>query len=218
MIKGKLLTEEITDFRYITEDIEGGGKNLYIEGIFLQSNVKNRNKRVYSKNIMEREVNKYTTQWVDKNRAYGEFGHPDNPQINMDRISHRIVSLKEDGDNWIGKAIIIPEGKGKIAHGIIRTGGTLGVSSRGIGTWKIIEDTKYINDDYRLMTAADIVADPSAPDAFTTSLMEQQEWILDAANGNWQLVEESIKMIRGAKKKDLEKTLLRAFEHFINEI
>ena len=214
----KILVEEITDVRYIVEEVEPGKKNLYIEGIFLQSNIKNRNKRVYSKPIMEREANKYITEKVNRNIAYGEFGHPDNPQINMERISHRIVSLKEDGDNWIGKAVIIPEGKGKIARGIIDTGGILGVSSRGIGTWKVVEDTKYINDDYRLMTAADIVADPSAPEAFTSSLMEEKEWIFDAANGNFKLIEETQRMVRAAKSKDLEKTLLLAFEHFINGI
>jgi hypothetical protein len=214
----KLLIEEVVDIRYVTEEVEPGKKNLYIEGVFLQSNVKNRNKRIYSKPIMEREVSRYNNEWVNRSRAYGEFGHPDNPQINMERISHRIVSLKEDGDNWIGKAIIIPEGHGKIAKGIIDTGGVLGVSSRGIGTWRMVEDVKYINDDYKLMTAADIVADPSAPDAFTSALMEEKDWILDAASGNFRLIEDTQNMVRRASSKDLEKTLIEAFEHFINKI
>ena len=175
----KLISELVEEVQFIAEGPENA-KNYFIEGVFLQSNIKNRNGRVYPKNIMNKEVTRYVKEYVDSKRAFGELGHPEGPSINLDRVSHMIVSLKENGDNYIGKAKIMDTPMGKIAKSLIGEGVCLGVSSRGVGSLKMTnEGHKIVGEDFMLATAADIVADPSAPDAFVNGIMEGKEWVWD---------------------------------------
>jgi hypothetical protein len=175
----KLITEEIEKVEVITESINGK-KNLFIKGIFLQAEQVNRNGRVYRMPVMEREVKRYTEQYVNKGRALGELGHPDGPTVNLDRVSHKITELYRDGNNFIGKAQILSTPMGKIAESLLKEGVCLGVSSRGIGSLRETrEGHKEVGEDFMLATAADIVADPSAPDAFVQGIMEGKEWIWD---------------------------------------
>jgi hypothetical protein len=175
----KLITEEIEKVEVITESVNGK-KNLFIKGIFLQAEQVNRNGRVYRMPVMEREVKRYTEQYVNKGRALGELGHPDGPTVNLDRVSHKITELYRDGNNFIGKAQILSTPMGKIAESLLKEGVCLGVSSRGIGSLKETrEGHKEVGEDFMLATAADIVADPSAPDAFVQGIMEGKEWIWD---------------------------------------
>lgn len=175
----KLITEEIESVEVITENVNGK-KTLYIQGPFLQTEVVNRNGRMYRLPIVEREVKRYTEQYVNKGRALGELGHPDGPTVNLDRVSHKIVSLHREGNNFIGKAQILSTPMGKIAESLLKEGVTLGVSSRGIGSVKPTkEGFTEVGEDFMLATAADIVADPSAPDAFVQGIMEGKEWIWD---------------------------------------
>lgn len=215
----KLIKELNEDLQFIVEEnSETGKKNLFIEGIFLQSNLQNRNGRVYPKEIMEREVRRYVKEQVDTKRAYGELGHPEGPNINLDRVSHMIVSLKEDGDNWIGKAKILDTPMGNIAQSLIKEGAGLGVSSRGLGSLKERNGINEVQDDFMLATAADIVADPSAPDAFVQGIMENREWVYVAGRWTERQIEESKKQIQKVSRKDLEKTKLQIFENFINKL
>lgn len=213
----KLITEVVEDLRYITEE-KDGKKNLYIEGIFLQSDLKNRNGRVYPKEIMQREVARYTKESIDSKRALGELGHPDGPTVNLDRVSHLIVSLKEDGNNWIGKAKILDTPMGNIARNLIEGGAQLGVSSRGLGSLKERNGINEVQSDFMLSTAADIVSDPSAPDAFVRGIMENKEWIME--NGIWQerQVETAKKIIHGASSRELEEAKLQVFESFMKRL
>lgn len=174
----KLITELNEDVRVIQEEKEGK-KNLYIEGIFLQGDIKNRNGRMYRTPVLEKEVGRYIKEFVEKNRAYGELGHPSGPGINLDRVSHIITELKRDGSNFIGKARITETPMGKIVEGILNSGGQLGVSSRGMGSLKEVNGVNEVQDDFYLATAADIVADPSAPDAYVNGIMEGKEWVWD---------------------------------------
>jgi hypothetical protein len=175
----KLITEEIESVEVLTETVNGK-KTLYIQGPFLQTEVVNRNGRMYRLPIMEREVKRYTEQYVNKGRALGELGHPDGPTVNLDRVSHKIVSLEQKGNNFIGKAQILSTPMGKIAESLLREGVTLGVSSRGIGSVRPNnEGYTEVGEDFMLATAADIVADPSAPDAFVQGIMEGKEWCWD---------------------------------------
>jgi hypothetical protein len=175
----KLITEEIEKVEVITESVNGK-KNLFIKGIFLQAEQVNRNGRVYRMPVMEREVKRYTEQYVNKGRALGELGHPDGPTVNLDRVSHKITELYRDGNNFIGKAQILSTPMGKIAESLLKEGVCLGVSSRGIGSLRETrEGHKEVGEDFMLATAADIVADPSAPDAFVQGIMEGKEWIWD---------------------------------------
>ena len=175
----KLITEEIESVQVLTETVNGK-KTLYIQGPFLQTKVVNRNGRMYRMPVMEREVKRYTEQYVQKGRALGELGHPDGPTVNLDRVSHKIVSLQREGNNFIGKAQILSTPMGKIAESLLKEGVTLGVSSRGIGSVKPTkEGFTEVGEDFMLATAADIVADPSAPDAFVQGIMEGKEWIWD---------------------------------------
>ena len=168
-----LIKELNEDLKYIVEEnSETGKKSLFIEGIFLQSNLQNRNGREYPRDIMSKEVNRYIKEHIDTKRAYGELGHPEGPNINLDRVSHMITSLKEDGDNWIGRAKLLDTPLGKIAKELIGEGAGLGVSSRGLGTLKETNGVNVVQDDFMLATAADIVADPSAPDAYVSGIME----------------------------------------------
>lgn len=215
----RLIKELNEDLQFIVEESESGKKSLYIEGVFLQSNLQNRNGRVYPREIMAKEVNRYMEEQVNTKRAYGELGHPDGPNINLDRVSHMITSLREDGNNWIGKAKILDTPMGNIASSLIKEGAGLGVSSRGLGTLK--ENSEGINevqDDFMLATAADIVADPSAPDAYVQGIMEGREWVF--VKGVWQEreIEETQQFIKKASSKDLAEAKIRAFNEFLNRL
>lgn len=216
----KLIKELNEDLNFIVEEnAETGKKSLYIEGVFLQSNLKNRNGRVYPREIMEKEVTRYMKEQVATKRAYGELGHPDGPNINLDRVSHMITSLKEDGDNWIGKAKILDTPMGNIAASLIKEGAGLGVSSRGLGSLKETNDgINEVQDDFMLATAADIVADPSAPDAYVQGIMENREWVY--VKGVWQEreIEETKTVIRKASTRELEETKLQVFEKFLHHL
>tara|TARA_Y100000389_G_scaffold175092_1_gene185590 strand:+ start:4625 stop:5278 length:654 start_codon:yes stop_codon:yes gene_type:complete len=180
----KLISEEIIDVTFITEDSGGGKKSHFIEGVFLQSDIKNRNGRMYPFDTLNREVGKYSENYIQRGRALGELGHPDGPTINLDRVSHKIVSLRSEGRNFIGKAKILETPMGRIAKNLLDEGVKLGVSSRGLGSIERKGDVNIVKDDFMLSTAADIVADPSAPDAFVEGIMEGVEWIW--SNGIWQ--------------------------------
>ena len=173
----KLITEEVSQVKFITEG-KGDKKKMYIEGVFLQGDIKNRNGRMYPVNTLAKEVGRYNESFVQKGRALGELGHPEGPTVNLDRVSHKITSLRQEGNNFIGKAQLLETPMGKIAKSLIAEGVTLGVSSRGVGSLK--EDNKgckVVGEDFMLATAADIVADPSAPDAFVSGIMEGKEWV-----------------------------------------
>ena len=214
----KLIKELNEDLQFIVEESESGKKSLYIEGVFLQSNLQNRNGRVYPKEIMAKEVDRYVAEQVVTKRAYGELGHPDGPNINLDRVSHMITSLKEDGDNWIGKAKILDTPMGNIASSLIKEGAGLGVSSRGLGSLKEKNGINEVQDDFMLATAADIVADPSAPDAYVQGIMENREWVF--VKGVWQEreIEETQEFIRKASSKDLTEAKIKAFQTFLDKL
>tara|TARA_Y100000992_G_scaffold289493_1_gene244109 strand:+ start:1543 stop:2187 length:645 start_codon:yes stop_codon:yes gene_type:complete len=213
----KLISEEIQDAEYLVEDV-GGKKNYKIKGVFLQSDIKNRNGRVYPKQIMMKEVNRYQKEFVDKKRAFGELGHPDGPTVNLERVSHMITNLQQDGSNFIGEAKIMNTPYGKIVKGLIDEGAQLGVSSRGMGSLEQRNGANYVKNDFMLATAADIVADPSAPDAFVQGIMESREWVWD----NGRLVERDVeawrKEIRSASSRKLEEKKLEVFENFLKNL
>ena len=214
----KLIREitESVDYQLIEES--DGKKSLYIEGPFLVSEKVNKNGRMYKSDTMQKEVGRYTEEVINKNRAFGELGHPDNPTLNLDRVSHRITSLKKEGNVWIGKAKILDTPMGNIAKSLIEGGGQLGVSSRGMGSLKNVNGVNVVQDDFHLATAADIVADPSAPGAFVEGIMEGKEWML--VNGVWteRHLEEAKKAIRKASSRDLEYVKLKLFETFIKKL
>jgi len=212
----KLISEIIEQVQVITEE---KSKDLYLEGVFLQTEIANRNKRIYTKPVMEKEVTRYMKEYVDANRAFGELGHPEGPTINLDRVSHIITSLKEDGNNYIGRAKILNTPMGNIVRGLVEGGAQLGVSSRGMGTLKEREDgINEVQNDFYLATAADIVADPSAPDAFVQGIMENKEWLF--VNGSWtyQNIDETKKLIEQTSLRQLQEVKMRAFENFLNRI
>lgn len=212
----KLISEIIEQVQVITEE---KSKDLYLEGVFLQTEIANRNKRIYTKPVMEKEVTRYMKEYVEANRAFGELGHPEGPTINLDRVSHIITSLKEDGNNYIGRAKILNTPMGNIVRGLIEGGAQLGVSSRGMGTLKEREDgINEVQNDFYLATAADIVADPSAPDAFVQGIMENKEWLF--VNGSWtyQNIDETKKLIEQTSLRQLQEVKMRAFENFLNRI
>jgi hypothetical protein len=217
----KLITEVIDTVSIIEEAKEDGKKNLYIEGIFLQANIPNRNKRIYRAETLEREVNRYIKESVEKGRAYGELGHPNGPSINLDRVSHIVTELRRVGDNFIGKAKISNTPMGNIAAGLIGDGAQLGVSSRGMGSLKEGKNgIMEVQDDFYLATAADIVADPSAPDAFVNGIMEGVEYIFD----NGRLIEMKAEELKKQIDEDVrakklnEQRRIQIFEKFIREI
>lgn len=217
----KLITELVEEVQYIAEAKENGDKEHFIEGIFLQANRKNRNGRIYPINIMEREVDRYMKDVVSNNRAYGELGHPEGPSINLDRVSHIITELRRDGDNFIGKAKLTDTPMGNIARGLLKSGANLGVSSRGMGSLIPRKDgIMEVQDDFRLATAADIVADPSAPDAFVKGIMEGVEWIYDPVKETWH--EEKLDNIKKAVHKmstgQLEEQKFAIFENYISSL
>jgi len=215
----KLICETIEDVKYITEKTESGKKNLYIEGIFMQGDIVNRNKRTYATDILEKEVLRYSKSLIEKGRAFGELGHPNGPSINLDRVSHIITELKRDGSNFIGKARIADTPMGDIARGIMESGGQLGVSSRGMGSLKENKNgIMEVQDDFYLATAADIVADPSAPDAFVQGIMEGVEWVWDNGILKAQKLEEAKKQIDNAvaSRELTQEKKLEIFERMLN--
>jgi len=217
----KLITELVEEVQYIAEAKENGDKEHFIEGIFLQANRKNRNGRVYPINIMEREVERYMRDVVSNNRAYGELGHPEGPSINLDRVSHIITELRRDGDNFVGKAKLTDTPMGNIARGLLKSGANLGVSSRGMGSLIPRKDgIMEVQDDFRLATAADIVADPSAPDAFVKGIMEGVEWVYDPVKDTWheQKLEEIKKSVHKMSKSNLEEQKMAIFENYISSL
>lgn len=213
----KLITENIEDIQILTEG-KDGKEHLYIEGVFLQSEIKNRNGRIYPFSVLEKEVGRYNEEYVSKGRALGELGHPDGPTVNLDRVSHRITSLKAEGKNFMGKARILDTPMGNIAKSLLGEGVKLGVSSRGMGSIDRQESASYVMDDFMLATAADIVADPSAPDAFVNGIMEGKEWVW--ANGilREQEVAEIKSEIDNSSRLALEEASLKAFERFLSAL
>lgn len=216
----KLIKEVFEEVEYITEQKEGNKKNYYIKGVFLQSEIPNRNKRMYSKDVLAKEVERYRDNYIKQNRAFGELGHPDTPTINLDRVSHMIKSLELDGNNFYGEAKIMTETPyGKIVKNLIDEGAKLGVSSRGMGTIKPGPNgINLVQDDFHLATAADIVADPSAPDAFVNGIREGKEWVY--VNGVFmeQDIETAKKQIQKASRKDIESVALKLFENFLRKL
>lgn len=215
----KLITEIVEQVNVISEANDAGGKEYFIEGIFLQAMKENKNKRIYPENVMDREVNRYVEQYINKNRAYGELGHPQGPTINLERVSHMIKSLTKDGYNYIGKAKIMDTPYGNIVKNLMLEGAGLGVSSRGMGSLKPNKNGVHeVQDDFYLATAADIVADPSAPDAFVRGIMEGKEWVWD--NGIIKEVEvsEMKETIVKAPKRMLDEEKIRVFQQFISKL
>ena len=215
----KLIREVYDTVNIVTEGSLGKGKDYFIEGIFLQSELVNRNGRMYTEKVMDKEVQRYCEQYIDKNRAYGELGHPDSPSINLDRVSHMIVSLRKEGTNYIGKAKILDTPMGKIAKGLLDGGANLGVSSRALGSLKTnSEGVQIVQDDFMLSTAADIVADPSAPDAFVRGIMEGHEWVFVDGKYVQKNIEEVRSTIKRTSSAGLNEAKLRAFQHFLGKI
>ena len=212
----KLITEEVSQVKFITEG-KGAKKKMYIEGVFLQGDIKNRNGRMYPVNTLAKEVGRYNESFVQKGRALGELGHPEGPTVNLDRVSHKITSLRQEGNNFIGKAQLLETPMGKIAKSHIAEGVTLGVSSRGVGSLK--EDNKgckVVGEDFMLATAADIVADPSSPDAFVSGIMEGKEWVWEGGILREQLAKQTEKRINTlVDQKALEEHKLNLFNDFL---
>ena len=210
----KLITETIENVEVITEGT-GSDKKLYIEGVFLQSEIKNRNGRMYPFSVLEKEVQRYNEEYVKNSRALGELGHPDGPTVNLDRVSHRITSLRAEGNNFIGKAQIMNTPMGNIARSLLEDGVKLGVSSRGMGSIDKREDVGVVMDDFMLATAADIVADPSAPDAFVNGIMEGKEWAWDNGILKETKVAKYQRYMDNATRKNLEERTLTVFNDFL---
>ena len=213
----KLISEEITSAEMLVEETNGK-KDYKIKGVFLQSNIKNRNGRIYPKEVLDKEVTRYNKEFINKKRAFGELGHPDGPTVNLERVSHMITKLYPDGDNFIGEAKVMNTPYGKIVKGLIDEGAQLGVSSRGMGSLVNRGGKNYVKDDFYLATAADIVADPSAPDAFVEGIMEGKEWVWE----NGALIEKDIEAWRmeiyKAKKFELDEKKLQVFESFLKKL
>ena len=211
----KLITEQIENVNVITEG-KGDSKKLYIEGVFLQSELKNRNGRMYPFSVLEKEVNRYNEEYIKTSRALGELGHPDGPTVNLDRVSHRITSLTAEGTNFIGRAQILDTPMGKIASSLLGEGVKLGVSSRGMGSIDRREDCNVVMDDFMLATAADIVADPSAPDAFVNGIMEGKEWVWDNGILKETKVAKYQRYMSDATRQNLEERTLKVFGDFLS--
>ena len=214
----KLITEEISSVKFIVEG-KGAKKKMYIEGVFLQGDIKNRNGRMYPCGTLAKEVNRYNESFVKKDRALGELGHPDGPTINLDRVSHKITSLRQEGNNFIGKAQILSTPMGKIASSLIGEGVKLGVSSRGMGSIISRDGVSYVGEDFMLATAADIVADPSAPDAFVDGVMEGKEWVWEGGVLREHRLEETKRTINTmVDQKVLEAHKLALFAEFLSDL
>ncbi len=213
----RLIAEEITNVDFLCEE-KDGKKNYFIEGIFLQAELKNRNNRMYPLKTLQKEVAKYTENYIQKGRALGELGHPDGPSINLDRVSHKIMSLSEDGNNFRGKAKLLDTPMGGIAKNLLDEGVRLGVSSRGMGSIRKEENCNVVMDDFMLATAADIVADPSAPDAFVDGIMEGKEWVWDNGVLKESAVAEIKQQIDQATLINLQERKISAFETFLKSL
>ena len=213
----KLITETIENVQILTEE-KDGKKLLYIEGVFLQGAIKNRNGRMYPFEVLNREVERYNEEYVQSKRALGELGHPDGPTINLDRVSHRITSLRAEGNNFVGKAQILDTPMGNIAKSLLGEGVQLGVSSRGMGSIDKQEGVSIVRDDFMLTTAADIVADPSAPDAFVNGIMEGKEWVWDNGILKEREVAKYQRYMDGATRQDMETRTLKVFEDFLGKL
>ena len=215
----KLISEEAANVEFLTEATKSGGKNYFIEGIFMQANTKNRNGRVYPQEILQKEAKRYSAEFIDKKRAFGELGHPDGPTVNLERVSHMIEELVEVDQNFMGRAKILDTPYGKIVKNLIDEGARLGVSSRGMGSLKPVKDgIQEVQDDFYLATAADIVADPSAPEAFVAGIMEGKEWIWDNGLLKETQIQEYKTQIEQSSRKAREQTLVGAFEDFITKL
>ena len=215
----KLITEEVARVKFIVEG-KGAQKKMYIEGTFLQGEIKNRNGRMYPINTLAKEVHRYNESFVKKGRALGELGHPEGPTVNLDRVSHKITSLVQEGNNFKGKAQLLSTPMGKIAQSLIGEGVTLGVSSRGVGSLRESSNgCKMVGEDFQLATAADIVADPSAPDAFVNGIMEGKEWVWEGGSLREELAERTEKRINTlVTQKRLEEKKLSLFQDFLNNL
>ena len=215
----KLITEQIDDVEVIVEN-RNGKKAMFIEGIFLQGDIQNRNGRMYPMDTLRREVTRYNESFVQSGRAVGELGHPEGPTVNLDRVSHKIVSLTESGSNYVGKAKILSTPMGKIAQNLIDEGVKLGVSSRGLGTLAVNnEGVKIVSDDFTLATAADIVADPSAPDAFVAGIMEGKDWVWDGGVVREQPAKRTYKQVNTlVDNQQLEENKLKLFNQFLSNL
>jgi hypothetical protein len=215
----KLITEEVSEVKFITEG-KGASKKMYIEGVFLQGNICNRNGRMYPMETLAREVGRYNETFVAKGRALGELGHPDGPTVNLDRVSHKIVSLTQEGNNFRGKAQLLETPMGKIAKSLLDEGVMLGVSSRGVGSLKMTnEGHKIVGEDFMLATAADIVADPSAPDAFVSGIMEGKEWVWEGGILREKLAESTKRRINTlVDERTLQEHKVQLFQDFLSNL
>ena len=212
----KLISEEATNVEFLTETSKSGGKSYFIEGVFMQAETKNRNGRIYPKEVLQKEAKRYTTEFIKKKRAFGELGHPDGPTVNLERVSHMIEELEEVDQNFMGRAKIMDTPYGKIVKNLIDEGAQLGVSSRGMGSLKPGRNgISEVQGDFYLATAADIVADPSAPDAFVAGIMEGKEWIWDNGLLKETQIQEYKDKIEKTSRKDRENALVEAFKDFI---
>jgi hypothetical protein len=224
----KLFREINEEVEILTEETEKGERKYFIEGIFLQGNIQNRNGRIYPMEVLEREAARYRKNFIEQKRAFGELGHPEGPTINLERASHMITSLERDGNNYIGKAKVLDTPYGKIVKNLVDEGAKLGVSSRGIGSLEEKRGVNYVKDDFQLATAADIVADPSAPDAFVNGILEGKEWVYQAgllvtrntvqAEEMVEREQKALKRVRTVNPRKIEEMALKAFSRFIQDI
>ena len=215
----KLISEEAHDIEFLTEATKNGGKNYFIEGVFMQAETKNRNGRIYPKQVLQKEAKRYSEEFINKKRAFGEWGHPDGPTVNLERVSHMIEELEEVDQNFMGRAKILDTPYGKIVKNLIDEGAQLGVSSRGMGSLKAGRNgISEVQGDFYLATAADIVADPSAPDAFVAGIMEGKEWIWDNGLLKETQIQEYKDKIEKTSRKDRENVLVEAFKDFITKL
>ena len=213
----KLIVEHIEDIELLTEE-KDGKEYTYIQGVFLQGDIKNRNGRVYPMPVLQREVTNYNENFVQKSRALGELGHPDGPTINLDRVSHKIVELYQDGSNYVGKAKLLETPMGQIGKNLLREGVQLGVSSRGVGSLESKGGSNYVRDDFMLTTAADIVADPSAPDAFVNGIMEGKEWVWNNGAFKEAELQQAKEDLERVSRGDLEGKILESFEKLLSNL
>ena len=214
----KLISEEISEVEYITEQKDGGKKDYKIKGVFMESDVKNRNGRVYPMEILQKEVKRYNKQYINEKRAFGELGHPDGPTVNLERASHMITALYPDGKSFVGEAKILSTPNGQIVKNLINDGAKLGVSSRGLGSLEQRGGAQYVKDDFQLATAADIVADPSAPEAFVEGIMEGVEWVYESGILKAQDAEQMQKDLKSARLNKLEETKLILWKKFVENL
>ena len=215
------LISEFNDYAIepvIVEQNEKGEKDYFIEGVFMQSDIKNRNGRIYPEQVMKKEVDRYRKEFVEKDRAFGELGHPDGPTINLDKVSHMITKLEQDGKNFMGRAKILSTPNGQIVRNLINDGAKLGVSSRGLGSLETRGGAQVVKDDFQLATAADIVADPSAPEAFVEGIMEGVEWYYDSGILKMKDAEQMQKELRTAKSSKLQETKLNLWKKFVENL